>query len=166
MDILTHIHVPPVTTTPCSLHILSYLHSPHSSIPHSHTTIYRDNDIDGVFDQTFSVEHDRFGRITHHNLLPNGQEIQVTNENKKEYVRLYVQWRFRVGVDKQFLALQRGFHELVPPNLLKSFDEKELELIISGLGSVDVEDWKINTRLKHCTSDTNVVKWFWKVCTM
>jgi E3 ubiquitin ligase SMURF1/2 len=109
------------------------------------------------------VEHDRFGRITHHDLLPNGQEVRVTNDNKKEYVRLYVQWRFRVGVDKQFLALQRGFHELVPPNLLKSFDEKELELIISGLGSVDVEDWKVNTRLKHCTSDTNVVKWFWKV---
>ena len=117
-----------------------------------------------MFDHTFSVEHDRFGRITHHDLLPNGQEIRVTNENKKEYVRLYVQWRFRVGVDKQFLALQRGFHELVSPNLLKSFDEKELELIISGLGSVDVEDWKVNTRLKHCTSDTNVVKWFWKVC--
>ena len=117
-----------------------------------------------MFDQTFSVEHDRFGRITHHDLLPNGQEIRVTNENKKEYVRLYVQWRFRVGVDKQFLALQRGFHELVPPNLLKSFDEKELELVISGLGSVDVEDWKVNTRLKHCTSDTSVVKWFWKVC--
>ena len=135
--------------------ILSSLHSPYYC---------RDNDIDDVFDQTFSVEHDRFGRITHHDLLPNGQEIRVTNENKKEYVRLYVQWRFRVGVDKQFLALQRGFHELVPPNLLKSFDEKELELVISGLGSVDVEDWKVNTRLKHCTSDTSVVKWFWKVC--
>lgn len=122
-----------------------------------------DNDIDGVFDQTFSVDHDRFGRITHHDLKPNGQEIKVTNENKKEYVRLYVQWRFRVGVEKQFMALQRGFHELVPPHLLKLFDEKELELIISGLGSVDVEDWKVNTRLKHCTSSTSVVKWFWKV---
>ena len=77
--------------------------------------------------------------------------------------RLYVQWRFRAGIEKQFLALQTGFHELIPPELLKSFDEKELELVISGLGKVDVSDWKANTRLKHCTAESDVVKWFWKV---
>lgn len=122
-----------------------------------------ENDIDGVFDSTFSVEHDRFGCITNHDLKPNGQDIPVTNENKKEYVHLYVQWRFKVGVDKQFMALQKGFHELIPPHLLKSFDERELELIVSGLGSVDVDDWRANTRLKHCTQDTDVIQWFWKV---
>ena len=26
-----------------------------------------------------------------------------------------------------------------------------------------MQDWKNNTRLKHCTADTNVVKWFWQV---
>lgn len=124
---------------------------------------YSENDIEGVFDATFSVEHDRFGRITHHDLLPNGQDIPVTNENKKDYVHAYVQWRFKVGIEKQFVALQKGFNELIPPHLLKQFDEKELELIISGLGSVDVDDWRVNTRLKHCTPDTDVVKWFWKV---
>ena len=25
-----------------------------------------------------------------------------------------------------------------------------------------MNDWKVNTRLKHCTPDSNVVKWFWK----
>lgn len=37
-----------------------------------------------------------------------------------------------------------------------------LQLIICGLGKIDVSDWKANTRLKHCTPDSNVVKWFWK----
>ena len=74
-----------------------------------------------------------------------------------------MQWRFRVGVEKQFIALQKGFHELIPPHLLKMFDEKELELIVSGLGKIDVEDWKTNARLKHCTPDSDIVKWFWKV---
>ena len=71
---------------------------------------------------------------------------------------------FRAGIEKQFLALQRGFNELMPTHLLKLFDEKELELVISGLGKVDVEDWKINTRLKGCSPDSKLVKWFWKVC--
>ena len=48
---------------------------------------HRDNDIQGVIDTTFSVEHDRFGRITNYDLKPNGQDQPVTNENKKEYVR-------------------------------------------------------------------------------
>ena len=121
-----------------------------------------ENDIEGYIDTTFAVEHDRFGKITYHNLKPNGKDIPVTNENKEEYVRLYVQWRFRVGIEKQFVALQTGFHELIPPELLKSFDEKELELLISGLGKVDVSDWKANTRLKHCTAESDVVKSFWK----
>ena len=43
------------------------------------------------------------------------------------------------------------------------FDEKELELVISGLGKVDVEDWKNNTRLKGCSINSNIVIWFWKV---
>lgn len=26
-----------------------------------------------------------------------------------------------------------------------------------------MSDWKANTRLKHCTAESDVVKWFWKV---
>lgn len=34
--------------------------------------------------------------------------------------------------------------------------------MIGGLSSVDVADWKKHTKLKHCTSDSDVVRWFWK----
>lgn len=37
-----------------------------------------------------------------------------------------------------------------------------LQLIVCGLGKIDISDWKANTRLKHCTPDSNIVKWFWK----
>lgn len=52
------------------------------------------------------------------------------------------------GIEQQFLALQKGFTELIPTHLLRPFDENELELIIGGLGSIDIVDWKANTRLK------------------
>lgn len=42
----------------------------------------------------------------------------------------------------------------IPPTLL--------QLIIGGLGKIDLADWKTNTRLKHCTSESNVVRWFWQ----
>ena len=34
--------------------------------------------------------------------------------------------------------------------------------MISGLGKIDIDDWKAHTRLKHCTAESNVVKWFWR----
>lgn len=37
-----------------------------------------------------------------------------------------------------------------------------MQLIVCGLGKIDINDWKSNTRLKHCTPDSNIVKWFWK----
>uniref|UniRef100_A0AAX7UG04 HECT-type E3 ubiquitin transferase n=1 Tax=Astatotilapia calliptera TaxID=8154 RepID=A0AAX7UG04_ASTCA len=121
-----------------------------------------DNDITGVLDHTFCVEHNAYGEIIQHELKPNGKSISVTQDTKKEYVRLYVNWRFLRGIEAQFLALQKGFNEVIPQHLLKAFDEKELELIVCGLGKIDINDWKSNTRLKHCTPDSNIVKWFWK----
>uniref|UniRef100_A0A3P8ZRR8 HECT-type E3 ubiquitin transferase n=1 Tax=Esox lucius TaxID=8010 RepID=A0A3P8ZRR8_ESOLU len=121
-----------------------------------------DNDITGVLDHTFCVEHNAYGEIIQHELKPNGKSIQVTQDTKKEYVRLYVNWRFLRGIEAQFLALQKGFNEVIPQHLLKAFDEKELELIVCGLGKIDINDWKSNTRLKHCTADSNIVKWFWR----
>uniref|UniRef100_A0A3B3XX42 HECT-type E3 ubiquitin transferase n=1 Tax=Poecilia mexicana TaxID=48701 RepID=A0A3B3XX42_9TELE len=121
-----------------------------------------DNDITGVLDHTFCVEHNAYGEIIPHELKPNGKSMPVTEDTKKEYVRLYVNWRFLHGIEAQFLALQKGFNEVIPQHLLKAFDEKELELIVCGLGKIDIADWKSNTRLKHCTPDSNIVKWFWK----
>ncbi|XP_077868979.1 E3 ubiquitin-protein ligase SMURF2 [Saccoglossus kowalevskii] len=121
-----------------------------------------ENDITGIIENSFCVEHSAFGQITTYDLKANGKDILVTEENKKEYVRLYVQWRFMRGIDAQFQALKKGFEELIPPHLLRAFDERELELIISGLGKIDVNDWKSHTRLKHCTPDSNIVKWFWR----
>uniref|UniRef100_A0A671K9L2 HECT-type E3 ubiquitin transferase n=1 Tax=Sinocyclocheilus anshuiensis TaxID=1608454 RepID=A0A671K9L2_9TELE len=121
-----------------------------------------DNDITGVLDHTFCVEHNAYGEIIQHELKPNGKSIPVTQDTKKEYVRLYVNWRFLRGIEAQFLALQKGFNEVIPQHLLKAFDEKELELIVCGLGKIDINDWKSNTRLKHCTADSNIVKWFWR----
>jgi len=122
-----------------------------------------ENDLTGVIDTTFSVEHDSFGVMKVHDLKKNGRNIQVTEQNKKEYVKLYVTYRFMHGIEQQFLALQKGFNELIPQSLLKAFDERELELVIGGLGTIDLQDWKTNTRLKHCTVETPQVVWFWNI---
>jgi len=122
-----------------------------------------ENSITDIIDTTFSVEHDSFGVIKVHELKKNGKNIPVTEQNKKEYVKLYVNFRFMQGIEQQFLALQKGFNELIPQHLMKPFDERELELVIGGLGTIDLQDWKSNTRLKHCSPETSQVIWFWRI---
>lgn len=36
-------------------------------------------------------------------------------------------------------------------------------MVIGGISSIDVNDWRNNTRLKHCTNETTQVLWFWQV---
>uniref|UniRef100_W8C5H1 E3 ubiquitin-protein ligase SMURF1 n=3 Tax=Ceratitis capitata TaxID=7213 RepID=W8C5H1_CERCA len=130
---------------------------------HRSLTWMLENNITGIIDSTFSVENNSFGALVVHELKPSGSSILVTEDNKREYVKLYVNYRFMRGIEQQFLALQKGFCELVPSQLLRPFDERELELVIGGISSIDVNDWRINTRLKHCTPETSQVVWFWQV---
>lgn len=64
---------------------------------------------------------------------------------------------------KSVFCFRLGFCELIPNHLLRPFDERELELVIGGISSIDVNDWRNNTRLKHCTPETPQVVWFWQV---
>ncbi|XP_033151006.1 E3 ubiquitin-protein ligase Smurf1 [Drosophila busckii] len=130
---------------------------------HRSLTWMLENNISSIIESTFSVENNSFGALVVHELKPGGASIAVTEENKREYVKLYVNYRFMRGIEQQFLALQKGFCELVPSLLLRPFDERELELVIGGISSIDVNDWRNNTRLKHCTNETQQVIWFWKV---
>lgn len=42
-------------------------------------------------------------------LLKDGNQIPVTNENKNEYVKLYVQYLLESGIKSQFDAFYEGF---------------------------------------------------------
>ena len=46
---------------------------------------------------------------------------------------------------------------MVPPNLIKIFDHHELELMISGLPTVDVSDLRENVIYKNYTNQSTVV---------
>ena len=45
----------------------------------------------------------------------------------------------------QLRAFLEGFYDIVPKKLVSIFDEQELELLISGLPKIDIDDLKANT---------------------
>lgn len=113
---------------------------------------------------TFQVDEENFGQTVSVELRPGGKETRVTDENKDEYIQLVIEWRFINRVRKQMDQFLAGFNELVPLNLIKIFDEGELELLMCGIGCIDVKDWKNNTVYKGDYHPNHIViQWYWRV---
>ncbi|XP_068432599.1 E3 ubiquitin-protein ligase NEDD4 isoform X2 [Clinocottus analis] len=114
-------------------------------------------------DLRFTIDEELFGQTHQHELKLGGSEIVITNDTKKEYIHLVMQWRFVNRIQKQMTAFKEGFFELIPQDVIKIFDENELELLMCGLGDVDVNDWRENTKYKNSYCSNHVViQWFWK----
>ncbi|XP_033022289.1 E3 ubiquitin-protein ligase NEDD4 isoform X2 [Lacerta agilis] len=114
-------------------------------------------------DLRFTVDEELFGQTHQHELKTGGSDVVVTNKNKQEYIYLVIQWRFVNRIRKQMAAFKEGFFELIPQDLITIFDENELELLMCGLGDVDVNDWREHTKYKNGYSANHIViQWFWK----
>jgi E3 ubiquitin-protein ligase HUWE1 len=121
-----------------------------------------ENDITDVTFETFSAEVEAFGVTETVDLVPGGRDIAVTEENKQEYVRLVVEHRLIKSVEAQLDSFLGGFHDIIPSELVSIFDEQELELLISGLPDIDVDDWKNTTEYHNYQSTSPQIQWFWR----
>ncbi|KAF5212178.1 putative E3 ubiquitin-protein ligase [Clavispora lusitaniae] len=121
-----------------------------------------ENDITDIITEDFSVETDDYGEHKIIDLIPNGRNIPVTEENKQEYVRLVVEYRLQTSVAEQMNNFITGFHEIIPRDLVAIFDEQELELLISGLPDIDVQDWQNNTTYVNYSPSSEQIQWFWR----
>ncbi|KAJ3032901.1 hypothetical protein HDV00_006990 [Rhizophlyctis rosea] len=120
------------------------------------------NDITDILDLTFSSEVDDFGVKRVIDLKENGRNIAVTDQNKHEYVKLIVEHKLVTAIKEQIEAFLKGFYDIIPKELIKIFNEQELELLISGLPDIDIDDWKNNTEYQNYTGSSPPVQWFWR----
>lgn len=122
-----------------------------------------ENDVSTLgYDLTFSTEVQEFGVCEVRDLKPNGANVLVTEENKKEYVHLVCQMRMTGAIRKQLAAFLEGFYEIIPKRLISIFTEQELELLISGLPTIDIDDLKANTEYHKYQGNSIQIQWFWR----
>lgn len=121
-----------------------------------------ENDITDIIVETFSVETDDYGEHKIIDLIPNGRHISVTEENKQEYVKSIIEYRLLTSVKEQMDNFLEGFYSMIPKDLISIFDEQELELLVSGLPEIDVDDWKNNTIYENYSASSPQVQWFWR----
>uniref|UniRef100_A0A8C5CSS3 E3 ubiquitin-protein ligase n=1 Tax=Gadus morhua TaxID=8049 RepID=A0A8C5CSS3_GADMO len=123
----------------------------------------KDNDIEEcALEMFFSVDKEILGEVTTHDLKPDGGNIQVTEENKEEYIRLVAEWRLSRGVEEQSQAFFEGFNEVLPQQYLQYFDAKELEVMLCGMQEIDLSDWQRNAIYRHYARTSKQILWFWQ----
>ncbi|CAH1153351.1 unnamed protein product [Phaedon cochleariae] len=122
-----------------------------------------ENNINNLgLDLTFSTEISEFGVTETRDLIPNGRHISVTEENKMEYVRLVCQMKMTGAIKQQLNSFLEGFYDIIPMRLISIFNEQELELLISGLPNVDIDDLKANTEYHKYQTNSLQIQWFWR----
>uniref|UniRef100_A0A671WLV9 E3 ubiquitin-protein ligase n=1 Tax=Sparus aurata TaxID=8175 RepID=A0A671WLV9_SPAAU len=123
----------------------------------------KDNNIEECgLEMFFSVDKEILGEVTTHELKPDGGNVQVTEENKEEYIRLVAEWRLSRGVEEQTQAFFEGFNEVLPQQYLQYFDAKELEVMLCGMQEIDLVDWQRNTIYRHYARSSKQILWFWQ----
>jgi E3 ubiquitin-protein ligase HUWE1 len=75
-----------------------------------------ENDITDIITETFSVDNDKFGVVETVDLIDNGRNIPVTQENKQEYIRLMVEFKLTGSVQEQLDNFLKGKSSLTTFN--------------------------------------------------
>lgn len=123
-----------------------------------------ENDVTNVIYETFSVSDG----TNEFPLCADGEKTDVTEANKREYVKLMISWKTTYSVAKHLFPLVQAFHEIVPLSALKSaeFTPEELNLVLNGKREVDVEELRAYCIYHGADAYFNEshegVAWFWQ----
>ena len=123
-----------------------------------------EGDVDDVFCQTFQINERMYDEVVDIDLIENGSDVDVTNENRERFVELYVNHKLNAAVEKQFKAFSRGFHLVCGGSALTLFRPEELEMLVCGSLELDVSELQESCSYANgLTPDTPVVQWLWKL---
>ncbi|XP_968359.1 ubiquitin-protein ligase E3C [Tribolium castaneum] len=113
----------------------------------------------------FTTVNNDLGETRVVELKPHGSNIQVTNENRLEYIQRLADLKLNVQLKKQCMAFREGLDSVVPLLWLKLFNHNELQVIIGGdTQEIDLSDLKAHTVYGgEFTADHPTVNLFWKI---
>lgn len=113
----------------------------------------------------FTVLSDELGERRVDELKPSGANIPVTNHNRIEYIHLMADYKLNKQIRAQCHAFKQGIGNVVPLDWLQMFNNKELQVLISGAQiPVDVNDLKLHTNYTGGYAPEHpTITAFWKV---
>lgn len=66
--------------------------------------------------------------------------------------------------ERQTWYIRKGLNTVIKQQWVQMFNYAELNHLISGTGTISVEDWKLHT-IYGGNADKNYINWFWEIVT-
>ncbi|XP_024985586.1 E3 ubiquitin-protein ligase UPL7 isoform X2 [Cynara cardunculus var. scolymus] len=113
----------------------------------------------------FTVTEELPGKRHVVELKAGGKDVNVTNDNKLQYIYAMADYKLNRQVLPLSNAFYRGLTDLISPSWLKLFNASEFNQLLSGGNhDIDVDDLRNNTRYTGgYTEGSRTVKLFWEV---
>lgn len=111
----------------------------------------------------FEILCNKNNQMSSYELKENGINIQVDDSNKLEYIDLCIEFYTEKQIKKELDLILTEIYKIVPKFYLDVFTINEFELILNGISTIDLNDWRQNTIYKGIYNETHyIIKWFWE----
>ncbi|KAF8931180.1 hypothetical protein BGZ58_007787 [Dissophora ornata] len=125
---------------------------------------WTDGDVYDVFMREFEISYEHLEKVTTLPLVPGGEEIPVTSENREDYVRAYMDHYVHEHIRQEFEAFQRGFEKICGGEAIKLLRPEELELLLCGNSDLDMHDLEASCLYDDGYSPSHtLIREFWEI---
>ncbi|XP_072040522.1 ubiquitin-protein ligase E3A-like [Amphiura filiformis] len=125
-----------------------------------------EGDVEEMVMMYFVISYtDVFGNTISHSLKEDGENVQVNNDNRQEFVDLYADFLLNKSVERQFRSFKKGFDMVTDESPLKIwFRPEEIELLVCGSKDFDFEALEDAAEYdggytRHC----DIIRFFWEI---
>eukprot|EP00825_Cyclidium_porcatum_P007879 TRINITY_DN13954_c0_g1_i1.p1 TRINITY_DN13954_c0_g1~~TRINITY_DN13954_c0_g1_i1.p1 ORF type:complete len:681 (+),score=123.89 TRINITY_DN13954_c0_g1_i1:90-2132(+) len=96
-------------------------------------------------------------------LVPNGKNIFVNEQNKKQYVKAIANWIMIDSIQEQIANFLDGFFSIIPQDLVSQFTVSEIAFLLVGQVKINLEEMKQYTMIYYPEKLEYLKQWFWEI---
>jgi len=113
----------------------------------------------------FTIVEENFGAYATHYLRPRGDLIEVTNDNKLQYIYAVADFKLNQQLRPSIDAFRHGLSQLIRPSWLRLFSPMEVNQLLGGeFADIDIKDMMKYTKYSGGYGEgSRTVKLFWQV---
>ncbi|XP_038060442.1 probable E3 ubiquitin-protein ligase HERC4 [Patiria miniata] len=113
---------------------------------------------------TFEITMENYGEMETDELKPGGAELEVTMENRQEYVDSYVDYVLNTSVEQQYSFFSQGFLHVCGGRVFNLFHPQELMDMVIGDEHYDWDEFEKNVTYKgEYYRQHPTIRMFWDV---
>lgn len=129
-----------------------------------HLRDYKGDDVEDVFGLSFEVSYrGMFDKVENFELIEDGANVAVTNENKEDFINRYVEFLINGSIERAFKPFAAGFVFMLDGPFVSRLTGEELETLVVGERELDFAGLRQATQYEGYSEKSEVIVHLWQV---